>query len=126
MREGGQVGRSNTWQVDEVTNAIEREGEELRGLHSQLADLLQESKERAREEEVGEIFFQQTKLIEIQVVATLLRLQVQLEATLQTLHTFCLLLDQVVSLSSQHWLTHRHRYKMIFSFKVPHHNDMTL
>ena len=56
VREGGQVGRSNTWQVDEVTNAIEREGEELRGLQSQLAALLQESKARAREEEVGEIF----------------------------------------------------------------------
>ena len=56
--EGGQVGRSNTWQVDEVTNAIEREGEELRGLHVQLSALLQESKARAREEEVGEIFSQ--------------------------------------------------------------------
>ena len=56
MREGGQVGRSNTWQVDEVTNAIEREGEELRDLQSQLTALLEESKARAREEEVGEIF----------------------------------------------------------------------
>ena len=56
MREGGQVGRSNTWQVDEVTNAIEREGEELRDLQSQLTALLEESKARAREEEVGENF----------------------------------------------------------------------
>ena len=59
------MGRSNTWQVDEVTNAIEREGEELRDLQSQLTALLEESKARAREEEVGEMFFQQTKLIEI-------------------------------------------------------------
>ena len=50
------MGRSNTWQVDEVTNAIEREGEELRDLQSQLTALLEESKARAREEEVGENF----------------------------------------------------------------------
>ena len=56
MREGGQVGRSNTWQVDEVANAIEWEGQELRGLHSQLIALLEESKARAKEEEVGENF----------------------------------------------------------------------
>ena len=35
-----------------------------------------------------------------QVVATLLRLQVQLEATLSTLHTFCLLVAQVVPIFS--------------------------
>ena len=32
------------------------------------------------------------------VVTTLLRLQVQLEATLHTLHTFCLLLSEVLKL----------------------------
>ena len=53
MREG-QRGGNNTWQVDEVANAIEREGQELRGLHSQLTALLAESKARVNEEEVGE------------------------------------------------------------------------
>jgi len=76
LREGDGMG-----EVDEVANAIEREGEELQGLHGKLNALLEEGKEREKEEEV---------------VATLLRLQVQLEATLQTLHTFCLLLDQVL------------------------------
>jgi len=76
LREGDGRG-----EVDDVANAIELEGEELQGLHDQLNDLLEEGHEREKEEEV---------------VATLLRLQVQLEATLQTLHTFCLLLDQVL------------------------------
>ena len=34
----------------------------------------------------------------LKVVTTLLRLQVQLEATLHTLHTFCLLLSEVLKL----------------------------
>ena len=54
VRDGQGGGRIKTWQVDEVTNAIEREGEELRGLHSQLTALLAESKARVNEEEVGE------------------------------------------------------------------------
>ena len=37
-----------------MANAIEREGEELQGLHDQLNDLLEEGKEREREEEVGD------------------------------------------------------------------------
>ena len=52
MVRGG--GRIKTWKVAEVTDAIEREGEELRGLHSQLIALLAESKTRVNEEEVGE------------------------------------------------------------------------
>ena len=34
----------------------------------------------------------------LKVVTSLLRLQVQLEATLHTLHTFCLLLSEVLKL----------------------------
>ena len=44
------------WQVDEVRNAIERERDELQGLHSQLNALLGESKAREKEEEVREYF----------------------------------------------------------------------
>ena len=47
-------GKNNIWQVDEVANAIEREGEELQGLHGQLNALLEEGKEREKEEEVRE------------------------------------------------------------------------
>ena len=37
-----------------MANAIELEGEELQGFHDQLNDLLEEGKEREKEEEVGD------------------------------------------------------------------------
>ena len=52
------LSKTTTCQVDEVTNAIEREGEELRVLQSQLTALLEESKAKAKEEEVWRIFLQ--------------------------------------------------------------------
>ena len=79
--------------MGEVANAIEREGEELRGLHSQLNDLLKESKERAKEDEVKNIL--SITWNPTQVVAMLLSLQVQLDATLHTIDMFCQLIAQV-------------------------------
>ena len=76
-----------------MANAIEREGEELRGLHSQLNDLLKESKERAKEDEVKNIL--SITWNPPQVVAMLLSLQVQLDATLHTIDMFCQLIAQV-------------------------------
>ena len=83
--------------MGEVANAIEREGEELRGLHSQLNDLLKESKERVKEDEVKNIL----SIIwnPAQVVAMLLSLQVQLDATLHTIDMFCQRIAQVGPIS---------------------------
>ena len=83
--------------MGEVANAIEREGEELRGLRSQLNDLLKESKERAKEDEVKNIL--SITWSPTQVVAMLLSLQVQLDATLHTIDMFCQLIAQVGPIS---------------------------